>query len=135
MDKAYNRIPTIRSRELRTNSTDAEKKLWRQIRNRQLEGIRFNRQVPIGPYICDFAARSHKLIVELDGGQHAEAASYDQARTRFLETRGYRVIRFFNNDVLQNIAGVMEAISLALADSPSPSALRASSPPAPAGGE
>ncbi|HET9352387.1 MAG TPA: DUF559 domain-containing protein, partial [Sphingomicrobium sp.] len=56
MDKAYNRIPTIRSRELRTNSTDAEKKLWRQIRNRQLEGIRFNRQVPIGPYICDFAA-------------------------------------------------------------------------------
>ena len=135
MDKAYNRTPTMRSRELRTNSTDAEKKLWRHLRNRQLEGIRFNRQVPIGPYICDFAARGPKLIVELDGSQHAETAGYDQARTRFLETRGYRVIRFWNNDVLQNIEGVVEAIMLVLTDRPSPSALRASSPPAPAGGE
>ena len=135
MDKAYNRIPTLRSRELRSNSTDAEKLLWRHLRNRQLEGVRFNRQVPIGPYICDFAARTAKLIVELDGGQHAEALQYDLSRTRFLQSRGYRVIRFWNNDVLQNIEGVVESILQALADRPSPSALRASSPPASAGGE
>ena len=135
MDKAYNQIPTTRSRELRNNSTDAEKRLWRYLRNRQLDGVRFNRQVPIGPYIRDFAARTARLIVELDGGQHSETVGYDQARTRFLQARGYRVIRFWNNDVLQNIEGVVTAILQALSDRPSPSALRASSPPVAAGGE
>ena len=135
MDKAYNPLPTLRSRDLRNNLTDAERKLWRVIRNRQLNGIRFNRQVPIGPFICDFVARTEKLIIEVDGGQHAIEATADARRTRFLEDRGYRVIRFWNNEVLENIEGVVEAILQALADRPSPSALRASAPPAPAGGE
>ena len=135
MDKAYNPTPTLRSRELRNNPTDAERKLWRAISNCQLNGIRFNRQVPIGPFICDFVARKAKLVIEVDGGQHATATVADNRRTQFLRDRGYRVIRFWNNDVLQNIEGVVEAILQALANSPSPSALRASSPPAPAGGE
>ncbi|MDP9423559.1 MAG: endonuclease domain-containing protein [Pseudomonadota bacterium] len=135
MDKAYDRVPTLRSRDLRNNATDAERKLWNALRSRQINGVRFNRQVPIGPFICDFVARGPKLVIEVDGGQHAIAAAADARRTRFLEDRGYRVIRFWNNEVLDNIEGVVEAILLALADRPSPSALRASSPPAPAGGE
>ena len=135
MDKAYDPVPTLRSRELRNNSTDAERKLWHAIRNRQLNGVRFNRQVPVGPFICDFVARAAKLIIEVDGGQHAVEALSDLRRTQFLEDRGYRVIRFWNNEVLRNIEGVVEAILQALANKPSPSALRASSPPAPAGGE
>ena len=120
MDKAYDRKPTIRSPELRNNSTPAERKLWQHIRNRQLSGVRFNRQVPIGPFICDFAARTAKLIVELDGGQHADRTVEDDRRTRFLETRGYRVLRFWNNDVLENVEGVLVMIQAALTDSPSP---------------
>jgi very-short-patch-repair endonuclease len=119
-DKAYDRQPTARSRELRNNPTDAERKLWRALSNRQLHGIRFNRQVVIRPYICDFIARSAKLIVEVDGGQHALNARKDQVRTRFLESHGYRVIRFWNNDVLANIDGVVETIARALRDRPSP---------------
>ena len=124
MDKAYDRRPTTRSRELRTNATEAERALWRQLRNRQLGGVRFNRQVPIGPFICDFAARTAKLIIELDGGQHALLAEGDAQRTQFLEKQGYRVIRFWNNDVLENIGGVMVLIEAALADRPSPSPSR-----------
>ena len=120
MDKAYNQLPTLRSRDLRNNLTDAERKLWRVIRNRQLNGIRFNRQVPIGPFICDFVARTEKLIIEVDGGQHAIEATADARRARFLEDRGYLVIRFWNNEVLENIEGVVEAILQALADRPSP---------------
>jgi very-short-patch-repair endonuclease len=119
-DKAYDRQPTARSRELRNNPTDAERKLWGALSKRQLSGIRFNRQVPIRPYICDFVARSAKLIVEVDGGQHAINAAADRARTRFLESHGYRVIRFWNNDVLANIDGVVETIARALRDRPSP---------------
>lgn len=130
MDKAYDRTPTLRSRELRRNPTLAEKKLWSVLRNRQLGGVRFNRQVAIRPFICDFVARAPKLIVELDGGQHALNADADAKRTKFLESRGYRVIRFWNNDVLENIEGVVDAIARALADRPSPSPLRGSSPPA-----
>lgn len=69
MDKAYDRMPTLHSRHLRSNPTIAEKKLWTVLRNRQLVGVRFNRQVPVGPYICDFVARSPRLIVEVDGGR------------------------------------------------------------------
>ena len=124
MDKGYDRKPTLRSRDLRNNATDAERKLWQHIRNRQLRGVRFNRQVPIGPYICDFVARTAKLIVELDGGQHAAAADYDANRTTFLERQGYRVIRFWNNDVLENAEGVLRVIEEALNHSPSPSPSR-----------
>ena len=114
MDKAYDRNPTFRSRELRNHSTEAEKKLWLCLRNRQLDGVRFNRQVPIGPFICDFVARTPKLVVELDGGQHARSIDADEGRTRFLEYRGYRVIRFWNNEVLENIDAVVTAIQQAL---------------------
>jgi very-short-patch-repair endonuclease len=120
LDKAYDRLPTYRSRELRNNPTDAERLLWRAISNRQLGGIRFNRQVPIGPFICDFVARTPKLVVEVDGGQHALEADADARRTRFLRSRGYRVIRFWNNDVLENIDGVIEVLLRALSDMPSP---------------
>ena len=91
-DKAYDRLPTTRSRALRSNPTEAERKLWSVLRNRQLGGVRFNRQVPIGPFICDFVARSAKLVVELDGGQHAVDVEADRLRSRFLEAQGYRTI-------------------------------------------
>jgi very-short-patch-repair endonuclease len=80
---------------------------------RQLEGLKFSRQMPVGPYICDFMCRERKLIVEVDGGQHAESQR-DLARTTFLEAEGYRVIRFWNNDVLSNVDGVLTMISDAL---------------------
>ena len=94
------------------------------LNNRQLNGVRFNRQVPIGPFICDFVARAPKLIIEIDGGQHAVAGDADRRRTRFLEERDYRVIRFWNNEVLENIEGVVTAIERALADRPSPNPSR-----------
>ena len=123
-DNAYDRQPTARSRALRNNPTEAERKLWAALSNRQVSGVRFNRQVVIRPFICDFVARSVKLIVEVDGGQHALNAAEDQARTQFLHKRGYRVIRFWNNDVLANIDGVVEIIERALRDRPSPNPSR-----------
>jgi very-short-patch-repair endonuclease len=124
LDKAYDREPTHRSRELRNNATPAERKLWQHIRNRQLSGTRFNRQVPIGPFICDFAARTAKLIIELDGGQHAVRTVEDERRTKFLASRGYRVLRFWNNDVLENVEGVLTVIQEALTNRPSPNPSR-----------
>ncbi len=124
-DKAYDQTSTQRSRELRNNATRAERKLWSILSNRQLGGVRFNRQVVIRPFICDFVARSAKLVVELDGGQHGDAIAYDDARTAFLEAKSYRVIRFWNNDVLENIEGVVSMIESALK----------LTPPARAGGE
>jgi very-short-patch-repair endonuclease len=113
LDKGYTR-PTERSRELRRNSTDAERALWNRLRAKQL-GFRFNRQYPIGPFIADFAARAKGLVIELDGGQHAHASSYDQDRTRYIEERGYRVLRFWNIDVLTNLDGVIMEIEPVLA--------------------
>ena len=123
-DKAYDRTPTLRSRELRNNATPAERALWARPRNRQLGGIRFNRQVPIGPFICDFVARTPKLIIEVDGGQHALSTLEDARRTRYLEREGYVVLRFWNNDVLDRMEGVLELISSRLADMPSPDPTR-----------
>ena len=134
-DKAYDTLPTERSRELRNNATPAERKLWSVLSNRQLGGVRFNRQVVIRPFICDLVARSAKLVIEIDGGQHGESVGYDVARTAFLEAKGYRVLRFWKNDVLENIEGVVRSIESILNDRPSPSRLRRSSPPAPTGGE
>ena len=118
-DKGYAR-PTARSRELRQTATEAECKLWQQISARKLQGVRFNRQFPVGQYICDFVSRERKLIIELDGGQHAIAVEYDAKRTRFLETQGYRVIRFWNNEVMENIDGVLQVIGQTLDNMPSP---------------
>jgi very-short-patch-repair endonuclease len=118
-----------RAQRLRRDLTDAERKLWSLLRNRQLGGAKFRRQQPIGSFIADFVCQEHRLIIEADGGQHAESAT-DAARTEFLERVGYRVLRFWNNDILNNMDGVAEVISVALStphpaqaapESPSPS--------------
>ena len=98
------------ARELRKGQTDAERRLWWLLRNRQLDGRKFRRQVPIGDYIVDFACIEAKLIIELDGGQHSETRSYDEKRTKQLEENGFVVLRFWNNDVLTNSEGVVEEI-------------------------
>jgi formamidopyrimidine-DNA glycosylase len=100
-----------RARELREATTDAEKALWRRIRSRQLFGIKFRRQHPIGHYIVDFYSDELKLAVELDGGQHASSSEHDRARTEDLKRRGIRVLRFWNNEVLGNLDGVLQRIS------------------------
>jgi len=96
-------------RELRHNSTDAERRLWKALRDRQLEGYKFRRQGAIGPFIGDFVCVAHRLIIEIDGSQHVDNA-YDAGRTKWLEDHGWCVLRFWNNDVLMNIEGVAEAI-------------------------
>ncbi|MGH2637880.1 MAG: endonuclease domain-containing protein [Rhabdochlamydiaceae bacterium] len=100
------------ARNLRHVQTDAEAQLWRHLRNRQLGGFKFRRQYWIGNYIVDFVCVEHSLIVEIDGGQHAHEviASQDQARTAFLEKQGFRVLRFWNNEVLGNTQSVLESI-------------------------
>lgn len=98
------------ARNLRENQTDAEKLLWSRLRNRQVEDAKFVRQFPIAPYITDFACRTCKLAIELDGGQHADNGEDDE-RTMVIEAHGFRVIRFWNNDVLGNIEGVLATIA------------------------
>jgi len=128
LDKGYKR-PTARSRELRLNATEAERKLWAQLSARKIAGVRFNRQFPIGPFICDFVSRTAKLVIEVDGGQHAIDVEKDRARTAYLEAQGYRVIRFWNNDVLDRIEGVVSGIEAVLETCPPPT------PPASGRGE
>jgi len=106
----------IRARQLRRDQTDAEQKLWGKLRDRQLGGAKFRRQHPIGPFVTDFCCAQRKLVVDLDGGQHAEDVASDQKRSRFLEERGYRVLRFWNYDVLGNTEAVLERIADALSD-------------------
>ena len=118
-DKGYSR-PTIRSRQLRNNATEAERKLWPHLSARKLCDVRFNRQFPIGQFICDFVSREKRLVIELDGGQHATNAEYDSQRTRFLNAQGYVVLRFWNNDVIDNLDGVLTMIGEALDNKPSP---------------
>ena len=101
---------TTKSRMLRRNQTDAERLLWSRLRNKQLLGCKFRRQFPIEPYIADFVILELKLIVELDGSQHFGRVDYDQQRTAELESGGFKVIRFWNNDVLGNTEGVLEEI-------------------------
>lgn len=98
------------AKELRNNSTDAERLLWRYLRNRQLEGVKFRRQQQIESYIVDFIAFEKRIIVELDGGQHAESTRYDEQRDACLNSNGFVVVRFWNNDVIENIEGVLEVI-------------------------
>ena len=102
-----------KARTLRKNATDAEKRLWRALREK-LPGTKWRRQVPHGPYVADFLCFAAKLIVEADGGQHAEQTEQDAIRTRYFERQGYRVLRFWNNDVLENTDGVIETIAAAL---------------------
>ena len=102
------------ARALRKNPTEAERSLWKHIRLRQLEGQKFRRQQPLGSYIVDFVCFEKRLIVEVDGGQHAEQVTSDADRTAWLEAQGFRVLRFWNQDVLGNIEAVKEAIRNAL---------------------
>ena len=104
---AIQRLTPI-ARKLRRNQTEAEKRLWWHLRGRQLEGAKFVRQFPIGPHVADFACRKAHLAIELDGGQHSEVV--DAPRTTVIEAFGYRIIRFWNHDVLMNTEGVLEAI-------------------------
>ena len=106
-------MPNPKARSLRRSSTDAERRLWSALRDRRLTKYKFRRQHPIGAYIVDFACTRHALVIELDGGQHADNAA-DARRTAWLESEGWRVVRFWNNDVLGNVSGVIEAILGAL---------------------
>ena len=103
------------ARDLRRNLTDAERALWRHLRQRQIAGLKFRRQHPIDHYILDFVCLEARLVIELDGGQHADRQGEDQERTARLQARGYRVLRFWNTEVLENPEGVMEAILQAAA--------------------
>jgi very-short-patch-repair endonuclease len=109
-----------RARHLRRSQTDAEGLLWVRLRARQLYGAKFRRQQPIGPYVADFCCHEAQLVVELDGSQHAEQIVEDQRRTDDLQSRGFRVLRFWDNQVLSSVDAVLEAIAAAL-----PSTMRA----------
>jgi adenine-specific DNA-methyltransferase len=98
------------ARHLRKNPTDAESRLWQHLQQRQLAGFRFRRQAPLGPYVADFVCQSEKLVVEVDGGEHADRIEHDNRRTAWLAANGYRVLRFWNNDVLGNTESVLETI-------------------------
>ena len=112
----------VRARALRRNQTDAERRLWSRLRNRQIAGFKFKRQFPIGPYFADFVCLEPRLAVELDGGQHLEQQTRDAVRTEFLGRLGYRVLRFWDNDVLLRTDAVLESIHAALiCPSPPPS--------------
>jgi very-short-patch-repair endonuclease len=127
--KMIDGVTLQRSRELRRDATDAETKLWYALRARAFGDFKFRRQYPIGKFIADFCCVSKKLIVELDGSQHAEQQGHDQERTSWFEKHGYRVIRFWNFEVAESLADVLDRIEAALdgATAPSPAdALRSS---------
>ncbi len=122
------------AREMRKIRTEAEEKLWTRLRAKRFHNMKFRNQVPFsGNYIADFVCPSAKLIIELDGSQHADQQQYDEKRTLFFEQQGYTVLRCWNNDVLQNIEGVLEAILAAITQSPLPA--RCASFPSPLQGE
>ncbi len=107
-------MSTERTRALRKNPTEAERSLWKHLRLRQLEGEKFRRQQPLGRYVVDFVCLEKRLTVELDGGQHAEQVGSDAERTAWLEAQGFRVLRFWNHDVMKDIEAVKEVIRRAL---------------------
>ncbi len=109
-NRHYTRKALNYAADLRKNQTNAENILWFNIRNRKLNNIKFKRQVPIGKYIVDFANMQKKLVIELDGSQHIDNFHYDEERTKYLNSIGYTVIRFFDNDVIKNINTVLEVI-------------------------
>jgi very-short-patch-repair endonuclease len=100
------------SRTLRKRQTDAENLLWRHLRGKQLEGLKFRRQHPIGKYIADFVCLEKQLVLEIDGGQHSLEKDKDNERDDWLMSEGYRILRFWNNEVLENLQGVLETIRL-----------------------
>jgi very-short-patch-repair endonuclease len=102
------------ARTLRGNATVPERILWSRLRGRRFEGFRFRRQRPVGPYICDFVCLSERVVIELDGSQHVEQATYDRSRDGFLRANGFRVLRFWNGDVVARLDNVLETIREAL---------------------
>ena len=98
------------ARHLRRDMTDAERALWAQLRGKQLDGYRFRRQAPLGRFVADFACMDPPLIIEVDGGQHADRMEYDAERTAWLEEQGFTVLRFWNNEVSENMDGVLQVI-------------------------
>ena len=109
-------ILQTRARSLRRNATDAERRLWHYLRRRQIEGFRFRRQVPIGGYIADFACLEAKLVIEVDGGQHQEMRRRDAERDRRIAACGYKLLRFWDNDVLRETESVLEQIHRTLTE-------------------
>jgi very-short-patch-repair endonuclease len=101
-------------RALRNNMSDAEQVLWHLLRGRQISGLKFRRQHPFGDFILDFVCLENKLVIEVDGGQHGQQSGYDENRTQKLQAAGLRVLRFWNNEVLQEIESVKEKIWLAV---------------------
>lgn len=103
---------TIKARSLRKNMTEQERRLWQYLRKRSINNLKFRRQYPIGNYIVDFVCIEKKLVIEVDGGQHNQNdnISYDKSRTQYIEKLGYKVIRFWNNEIDNNIDGVYEEI-------------------------
>jgi len=126
-----------RARRLRRDATDAEQRLWYRLRSRQIAAVKFIRQERIGPYIVDFVCREQRLIIEVDGGQHA-TDERDAVRENWLRDRGFSVLRFWNNDVLANTEGVLESIAAALTEiarSPTRGEAPSPRPSPPEGGE
>ena len=109
---------------LRKNSTDAENWLWRQLRAKRFGNHKFKRQQPLGKFIVDFVCFDAKLVIELDGGQHAEQAVEDAARVAWLERQGFHVLRFWNNELMTNLEGVLAQILKKLSPSPQPSPIK-----------
>lgn len=120
----FQRRETNNARALRNAATPAERELWRYLSRSQLDGFKFSRQMPIGPYICDFLCRSALLAIEIDGASHGACLAYDASRTQWLEAAGYRVIRFTNDDVFERIEGVLTIIREVLAERPTPTPSR-----------
>jgi very-short-patch-repair endonuclease len=108
------KVKTKRARRLRCDGTDVERKLWHRLRNGQIGGAQFRRQHPVGDYTSDFYCPALRLAIELDGGQHALTGTRDKARDEWLRRRGVMVLRFWNSDVIENIAGVLEVIAAKL---------------------
>jgi len=102
------------ARRLRRGATEVEARLWQRLRGRQIEGAKVRRQVPIGRYVVDFACPEARLVIELDGGQHALNTERDKDRTQIIEAHGYTVLRFWNSDVIENLEGVLEEIRNAI---------------------
>ncbi len=116
---------TTTARRLRHEETKAERRFWNAVRDRRLDGWKFRRQIPRGNFIVDFVCLEAHLVVELDGGQHntPEHEAKDQARIEWLENNGYRVLRFWNNEVFENLEGVLTVVTNALSEPPHPSPL------------
>ena len=129
----YTQQTLQKAQTLRESQTNAEGLLWHYLRDKQLAGYKFRRQQPIGPYIVDFACMPKKLLIELDGGQHAEQHTYDKKRDEFLREKGYKILRFWNNDVFENCFGVLESIRATVQDPPpqqsAPNGLTTATPP------